>query len=103
MNNFNDSGFKRKMDYLLNIKDTIMPIAYQDFISNTPKDSGNAKSNTQLRDNVIEAKYDYAEVLDKGLHNTNKGRRGSRQAPKGMSGPTVDNMIKNINDYIGRI
>jgi hypothetical protein len=54
----------------------------------TPEDTGNAKSKTRLVNNKrIEAKYPYAKVLDKGRHMTNKGRRGSNQAPRGMTGP----------------
>lgn len=53
----------------------------------TPINTGNAKRNTKLKGDAIEANYPYAEVLDKGRHMTNRGMRGSTQAPKGMSQP----------------
>ena len=68
--------------------------AYQHFKNITPVDTGNARRNTSLQGRTIHARYDYAEVLDKGRHMTNSGMRGSKQAPKGMSKPT-EQFIKN--------
>lgn len=44
----------------------------------TPKRTGNARSNTTLRNEVIIANYPYARRLDEGA---------SKQAPKGMTKP----------------
>jgi hypothetical protein len=55
----------------------------------TPVDTGAARRNTKLRKSVIEARYAYAAVLDKGRRMTNRGMRGSVQAMQGMSGPTI--------------
>ena len=46
----------------------------------TPIRSGNARRNTRLAGNTIEARYPYAQALDQGA---------SRQAPQGMSEPTT--------------
>lgn len=64
--------------------------AYQVFKDTTPVRTGNAKNNTRLKGNTIEADYQYAQVLDKGRHMTPRGMRGSTQAPKGMTKPTED-------------
>jgi len=53
---------------------------HKKFVSVTPKDSGNARSKTKLKGNVISAEYPYARVLDRGY---------SKQAPQGMVKPTV--------------
>ena len=59
----------------------------------TPKDTGYAKRKTQLVSKKrIEANYPYDQVLDRGRHMTNKGMRGSKQAPKGIVGPSLDSI-----------
>lgn len=63
--------------------------AYQFFKDKTPIATGNARNNTRLQGNKIVGEYAYASVLDKGRHNTNRGMRGSKQAPKGMTLPTT--------------
>jgi hypothetical protein len=70
--------------------------AYTKFKDVTPVKSGNAKKNTKLQGNSINADYAYANVLDKGRHMTRRGMRGSDQAPQGMTEPT----IKHIRDYV---
>lgn len=70
--------------------------AFTKFKDVTPVKSGNAKRSTKLQGNTINADYAYANVLDKGRHMTRRGMRGSDQAPKGMTEPT----IKHIRDYV---
>ena len=70
--------------------------AFTKFKDVTPVKSGNAKRSTKLQGNSINADYAYANVLDKGRHMTRRGMRGSEQAPKGMTEPT----IKHIRDYV---
>lgn len=103
MTKINTSGFDKKMKQLKELKSDVMPKAFQEFLSNTPDDTGYAKQNTTLKDNVIHANYNYAEVLDAGVHNTSKGKRGSNQSPHGMSQPTIDELPKLIDDYVKRI
>lgn len=54
--------------------------AHAYFVAITPKRSGNARRNTKLDKTTIEANYPYASELDDGK---------SRQAPQGMSEPTM--------------
>lgn len=60
----------------------------------TPVDTGTArggwrKSNNQQGGFVIENQVPYIGILDKGRHMTNRGMRGSRQAPRGIVGPSL--------------
>ena len=61
--------------------------AHAYFKSITPIDSGNARRNTKLANDEIQARYAYAKRLDEGY---------SDQAPNGMSKPTD----KFIQEYI---
>lgn len=54
-------------------------LAYKEFVKNTPIRKGNARRNTKLRNQKIEANYPYAAKLDEGY---------SDQSPKGMTEPT---------------
>jgi hypothetical protein len=59
--------------------------AHKYFKEITPRRNGYAQRNTVLINNQIQANYDYAGALDDGK---------SRQAPKGMSEPTIEQMEK---------
>jgi len=61
--------------------------AYNYFKAETPIRSGNARRNTRLQGNEIQADYAYAQRLDAGYSN---------QAPQGMTKPTE----KFIQEYI---
>jgi hypothetical protein len=74
--------------------------AYKEFVKNTPIKTGNARRNTKLKGKTIEANYQYAQVLDKGRHMTNRGMRGSDQAPEGMSKPTQEFIQKRITKIL---
>lgn len=66
--------------------------AHREFVQNTPIRTGNARRNTDLANNEIQANYDYSIRLEKD--------RTSRQAPNGMSDPTIDwirNQIRGLN------
>ena len=76
--------------------------AHKEFVSLTPVDTGNARRNTRFKNgDTIEADYPYAEVLDKGRHMTNRGMRGSKQAPKGMTLPWSVWWYKQIRRILG--
>lgn len=62
-------------------KKVLAKVAYNKFYSTTPIRTGNARSNTDLRNNLIEANYPYADRLDEGY---------SKQAPRGMTEPTIE-------------
>jgi hypothetical protein len=63
--------------------------AYRVFRAETPVRSGNARRNTQLAQDEIQASYPYAGRLDQGY---------SRQSPRGMTEPTE----KFIQEYIDK-
>lgn len=67
--------------------------AYNFFVGVTPKQSGNARRNTRLNGNVINADYPYAGRLDKGY---------SKQAPKGMTQPTEAYIKKLLKQKLGK-
>lgn len=62
----------------------------------TPVDTGRAKAgwNKRVRDNgfTIDNTVPYVPVLDKGRHMTNRGMRGSKQAPKGIVNPSLESI-----------
>jgi hypothetical protein len=67
---------------------------YNEVRKRTPVDTGKARSGWIKSDKVngfsIENKVPYVPILDKGRHMTNRGMRGSVQAPKGIIGPSLD-------------
>jgi len=60
----------------------------------TPIDTGNARNKTTTKKQTIEANYGYAGALDEGK---------SRQAPDGMSNPTIVQLTKIINNKVGKL
>lgn len=86
------SNISRRLNTVLKTLDdnNISNEAYKKFREVTPIRSGNAKRKTRLEGTTISADYSYAGVLDKGRHMTNRGMRGSDQAPEGMSKPTLE-------------
>lgn len=71
--------------------DNIPKEAYQEFVKNTPVRSGNARRNTKLKGDTIEAKYPYAKRLDEGY---------STQSPDGMVKPTEEFIRKRIRQIV---
>lgn len=71
-------------------------VAYKKFVDVTPVKTGNAKRNTKKSGNSIDANYPYAQVLDEGRGMRDGQMRGSTQAPKGMTQPTIDH----LRDYV---
>lgn len=80
--------------------DKVPSEAYDVFKKNTPVRTGNARRNTRLKGDTIEANYQYAQVLDKGRHMTRRGLRGSDQAPEGMTKPTRDFIKKRVGQIL---
>lgn len=68
------------LDRIKNDLKSVPRDAFNYWQQTTPKRTGNARSKTTLAGNTINASYAYAQVLDKGR---------SKQAPRGMSGPTT--------------
>ena len=86
-----NKGTISHLDNLSNIPDKIIKEAAEYFREVTPFKTGNAKSNTYLGGNVIRAAYPYAVRLDEG---------SSRQAPKGMTEPTVEFIDKRLKELV---
>lgn len=61
--------------------------AYKEFVKDTPVRSGNARRNTHLQKNTINADYPYAKRLNEGY---------SDQAPSGMVTPTLAFVKKRV-------
>jgi hypothetical protein len=92
--NFNMSQVSKMFDEAEKVAKTLPKETYDYFVDSTPIRTGNARRSTSLRGNTIDANYAYAERLDEGY---------SRQAPKGMTGPTEKFLEKRIDDLIGKI
>lgn len=70
--------------------DDVPEQAYKIFVKETPIADGYARDHTRLDKDTIVADYPYAKRLDEGY---------SRQAPEGMTKPTIDK-VKKIVDKI---
>jgi hypothetical protein len=68
-------------------------VAYGYFRSITPIRRGNARNRTVLSNNEIHADYPYAQRLNTGW---------SRQAPNGMSQPTIRFILDYIKKQLGK-
>ena len=90
----NMSEVNKMFDQAEKVAKTLPKEAYDYFVDSTPIRTGNARRSTRLRGSTIDANYAYAERLDDGY---------SRQAPKGMSGPTEKFLQKRIDNLIGKI
>lgn len=88
--------FDKLMDKLELIPDNTVKDAGKFFKAKTPIDTGNARRNTRTNVNskTITGNYGYAAKLDDGW---------SKQAPKGMSEPTIDHIEKLINQQVGKL
>jgi len=97
------SNIRKRLDKVLKTLDDkiVSKEAFDKFKDVTPERSGNAKRSTKLKGNTIDANYQYAGVLDKGRHMTNRGMRGSNQAPEGMSKPTIEHIRQFIFKQLG--
>jgi hypothetical protein len=90
----------RELKKLLNLSQTVgervIDQGYQKFYSSTPIRTGNARSRTRLDkpNRTINGDYPYASKLDEGY---------SRQAPQGMSDPTIAFMEKIIDKEIRKL
>lgn len=67
--------------------------AFTFFQQHTPVRTGNARSKTKLNKDVIVAGYSYAQKLDQGA---------SKQAPDGMSKPTLAYIKKEADAVLKR-
>lgn len=88
---------------LQHVKDKLKNLpqeTFKEFVKVTPVKTGNARRKTKLVNGEVHANYAYAEVLDKGRHMTKRGMRGSEQAPRGMSKPTIEFVRKRVSQIV---
>lgn len=71
----------------------IAPLAYKEFLRNTPIATGNARNNTSQIRNEIRAEYPYANRLDNGY---------SKQSPRGMVEPTLEWISRYLKNKLGK-
>ena len=88
-----DSRIKLSLNTVQKELKTIPPKAHAFFYFKTPVKSGNARSKTKLKGDVIDANYPYAGKLDKGA---------SKQSPDGMSRPTLKYIRDLVRKTLGR-
>lgn len=88
-------NFERRIDHAKTVlKPTSMArAAHRVFFNNTPERTGNARRNTNLHQNIIEANYPYAARLDEGY---------SKQRPNGMTKPTFEFLKDYIKKNLGK-
>lgn len=59
----------------------------------TPVDTGTARAGWRKQASttgfILENRVPYIGILDRGRHMTNRGMRGSKQAPRGIVGPSL--------------
>ena len=82
MRRISRAGLNRRLTRIEQFARDLPQNAHREFVSVTPRRTGNAQSKTDLRNNEIQANYPYAVRLEK--------ESWSRQAPDGMSEPTID-------------
>tara|TARA_R100000353_G_C6508522_1_gene196027 strand:+ start:2052 stop:2339 length:288 start_codon:yes stop_codon:yes gene_type:complete len=76
------------------LPENVMKVSGKYFKRITPIDKGNARRRTSTSGTTINANYGYAARLDEGW---------SRQAPEGMSDPTIDFIEKELDKQIKRL
>lgn len=74
--------------------DSAWKAAGQKYRDLTPIKSGNARRNTRVQGNEIQANYAYADRLDRGW---------SDQAPRGMSTETLDYFNQQIQKSVDKL
>lgn len=91
----NDREFKQLMDDLPDAVRDSWRKSGEYFHDITPRDTGYAQDHTRTQGNTIKADYAYAARLDEGYSKKN--------APRGMSDPTIEKFESLLEEYIGRI
>jgi len=91
-----DSEFKQLLKDLDKMPKVVMKQAFTYYKNATPVRSGNARNKTKYMKSMdrLESNYPYAGRLDEGW---------SKQAPKGFTGPTSDQIENYIDSYIDKV
>lgn len=92
----NTKEVENMFDDLEDMSKSVIKEAFRFYKNETPVKSGNARNKTTLRNKQIKSGYPYAGRLDEGW---------SKQAPKGMTEPTIghiDDLVAKELRRIGR-
>jgi hypothetical protein len=81
-------------DNMEDLPEDAMAEAYPYLKKQTPIRSGNARRSTRLRGTKIHSDYGYAGRLNEGW---------SKQAPKGFTDPTIDQLDKIVDKLTKRV
>jgi hypothetical protein len=88
-----DSAMKSLQQQIVSETAKLAQTVFNEVRSRTPVDTGRARSgwSKQTKPNgfVVQNDVPYVPVLDRGRHMTPRGMRGSKQAPKGIVGPSL--------------
>jgi hypothetical protein len=90
----NDRQFQQLMDDMPDAVRDSWRLTGAYFKRVTPKRSGNARKRTRTTQREIIAEYPYANRLDNGY---------SKQAPDGMTTPSVKYFQQQLNSYLRRV
>lgn len=90
----NATVFNKRMKELSQLPAHLLDEALELTKQNTPKQSGNARDNTVKRGNSIVSNYAYAGRLDEGY---------SKQAPRGFTEPTIEQLRKETDNFVRKI
>lgn len=85
------NAVKRKLNNVSKQLGNLPKQAYNVFVQNTPIQKGNARRNTVLKGQQIQANYPYAKRLNEGY---------SKQNPKGMVEPTVEFVKSQVSKIV---
>lgn len=88
----NASNVRTKIERMNKQLELLPKKAHNFFVKETPIKSGNARRKTVLKGDTIEANYEYANRLNDGH---------SRQAPKGMTEPTISYVRGQVRKILG--
>jgi hypothetical protein len=86
--------FARRMKKLSGLPSYLIKDALRTKKENTPVRSGYARDHTTIQGNKIVSNYAYAGALDSG---------SSRQAPKGFTEPTIEQLNKDTTKFVRKV
>lgn len=86
-----DKVVKQKLSNISKQLGNLPRQAYDVFVQNTPIQKGNARRNTRLKGQQIQANYPYAKRLNEGY---------SKQSPNGMVEPTVEFVKSQVSKIV---
>jgi len=86
--------FDKRMKELSELPEHLVDEALELTKQNTPAQSGHARDNTVKRGNSIVSNYAYAGRLDQGY---------SKQAPRGFTKPTIEQLRKETDNFVRKI